>query len=90
MPFVLLIFGIAFVMAGYHGNASQLFNKIGSEFVGTPSFGRWALAILVIGSLGFIRPLKPISNAFLILVLIVLFLSNRGFFASFNRQFGLV
>lgn len=89
MAFVLIIFGVAFLLAGYHGNAKTLFNLLGGEFQGTPSFGKWMLAILVVGGVGYIKPIKPISDAFLVLVLVVLFLSNKGFFASFNQQFGL-
>lgn len=87
MAFVLLIFGAAFVMAGFHDNASKLFQQIGNEFTGTPSFGKWVIAILIIGGIGYIKPVKQIADAFLILVLIVLFLSNRGFFAKFSQQF---
>lgn len=87
MGFVLIIFGVAFILAGYHGNAKELFDAIGGEFQGSPSFGKWMLAILVIGGVGYVAPLKKVSDAFLILVLLVLFLSNRGFFAKFNAQF---
>lgn len=89
MGFVLIIFGIAFLLAGYHGNAKALFTQLGGEFTGTPSFGKWAIAILVIGGVGYIKPIKPISDAFLLLVIVVLFLSDKGFFAQFSQQFGL-
>lgn len=89
MAFVLIIFGIAFILAGYHGNATALFSKLGDELTGTPSFGKWVIAILAIGAVGYIKPLKPLSDAFLILVLLVLFLSDKGFFAQFSQQFGL-
>lgn len=89
MGFVLIIFGIAFLLAGYHGNAKALFTQLGGEFTGTPSFGKWAIAILVIGGIGYIKPIKPVSDAFLLLVIVVLFLSDKGFFAQFSQQFGL-
>lgn len=89
MAFVLIIFGIAFILAGYHGNAKKLFQKIGGEFTGTPSFGKWTLAILAIGGIGYIKPLKKISDVFIVLVLVVLFLHNQGFFYKFSKQFGL-
>lgn len=41
---------------------------------------------MVIGAIGYIPKLKGISDAFLVLVLLVLFISNRGFFNSFNAQ----
>lgn len=87
MPFVLLIFGVAFVASGFHGNASKLFSLIKGEFSGTPSFGKWVIAILAIGATGYIKQFKPISDAFIVLVLVVLFLSNKGFFAKFSEQF---
>lgn len=87
MGFVLIIFGVAFLLAGYHGKAKELFDLLGGELTGTPSFGKWIIAILAVGAIGYIRPLKPLSDAFIVLVLLVLFLSNRGFFAKFNQQF---
>lgn len=89
MPFVLLIFGAAFAISGYHGNAKKLFALLGSEFSGTPSFGKWAIAILAIGATGYIKPLKTISDSFVVLIVVVLFLSDKGFFSSFSQQFGL-
>src|SRR5271156_1965275 len=44
----------------------------------------WLAAIILIGAIGYIDELAPISNALLVLVLVVLFLSNRGVFAQFT------
>lgn len=89
MGFVLIIFGVAFLLSGYHGNATELFSKLGGELTGTPSFGKWVIAIFAVGAIGYIKPLRPISDAFLVLILLVLFLSDKGFFAQFSQQFGL-
>lgn len=89
MPFAILIFGIALLVSGFRGTSSQLFGLLKGEFTGTPSFGKWALAIAIIGGLGYIRSIRPITNSFLALVIIVLFLSNKGFFDKFQQQFGL-
>jgi hypothetical protein len=86
MGFALIIFGVAFLLAGYHGTAAKLFDLLSGEFKGTPSFGKWIIAILAVGSIGYIRPLKSLSDSFIVLILVVLFLSNRGFFAKFNAQ----
>lgn len=86
MAFVLIIAAVSLIMASYHNNAKQLFSLVGGEFTGSPSFGKWFIAILTIGAIGYIKPLKSLSDSFIVLVLIVLFLSNRGFFAQFNNQ----
>lgn len=86
MPFVFLIIGAVFVVAGVRGTTPQLTQLIKGDFTGKGNFIYWALSILLIGALGYIEDLKPISRAFLILVVIVLILSNKGFFAQFNQQ----
>lgn len=83
MPFAFLIVGAMFIVAGVRGTDSQLFSLIKGDFTSTdkqPSFISWLFVILLIGSLGYIEPIKPVSRAFLVLVIIVLFLSNGGFF----------
>lgn len=89
MPFVILIFGVALLVSGFRGTSSELFQLVGGEFKGSPSFEKWALAIGIIGGLGYIKSIRPITNAFLVLVLVGLFLSNKGFFAKFSQQFNL-
>lgn len=83
MPFAFLILGSLFLIAGVRGTDEQLFTLIKGDFTGKPNFIGWLIAILVIGALGYIEPIKTVSRAFLALVLIVLFLSNGGVFEKF-------
>lgn len=86
MPFAFLIIGALFVTAGIRGTDEQLFTLIKGDFSsqsGKPSFIGWLFAILLIGGLGYIELIKPVSRAFLFLILIILFLSNGGFFQKF-------
>lgn len=60
------------------------------------SFGVWLLAIVIIGAVGYIPGLKPVSWAFLVLVIVVMFLTNNkanspggGFIAQVEKTFGL-
>jgi hypothetical protein len=89
MPFVLLVVGLALVISAYQNTQSQLYALLVQDFTGQGSFTVWVIAILVIGGLGYIKPIKPITDAFLILVIIVLFLSNGGFFAKFTQAAGI-
>lgn len=41
-------------------------------------------AILIIGALGYIKEIAPLSRAFLVLVVVVLFLKSGGVFQQFT------
>lgn len=84
MPLFLIGSGIVLVFVGLNGNAGQLYGLIASDFSGPNSFVYWMLAIIVLGALGYIKGLENFSKAFLILVLLVLFLDNGGFFQQFQ------
>lgn len=93
MPLALLLIGILFLTAAVRGpkcNGQQcstmLFDTIKSDFTGPNNFIYWGIALFLIGAAGYYKPLKPLSNAFLGLVVLVLFISNRGFFAKFMEQ----
>lgn len=89
MPFAFLIVGIVFLIAGVRGEQDKLFTLLRSDFSQTgdkSSFIPWLVSILIVGSVGYIEPLKPLSRAFLVLLVVVLFLSNGGFFQQFTQQ----
>jgi len=89
MPFVLFVAGLLLVITGVRGTSDKLYSLIASDFIGSSSFFPWVIAIFFIGSVGYVRTLRPLSNIFLVLVIIVLFLSNGGFFAKFIEQTGI-
>jgi hypothetical protein len=93
MPLALILLGVLFLTAAVRGdkcNGQQcsdvLFTTIKSDFTGPNNFIYWGIALFIIGAAGYYKPLKPLSNAFLGLVILVLFISNRGFFARFMEQ----
>jgi len=95
VPLALLLLGALFLTAAVRGDkcdgeqcADVLFRTMKDDFTGPGNFIYWALALFLIGALGYYKPLKPLSNAFLGLVILVLFISNRGFFAKFLDQIG--
>ena len=89
MPFVILVVGCALVISAVRDKQDQLFTLIKSDFTGQGSFAPWVISLLVIGGLGYFKPIKPVTDAFLVLVILVLFLSNGGFFQKFTQQTGL-
>jgi hypothetical protein len=95
MPLALLLLGALFLVAAVRGDkcngqqcSRMLFDTMKSDFTGPNNFIYWGLALFLIGAMGYAKPLKPLSNAFLGLVILVLFISNRGFFAKFMEQIG--
>lgn len=88
MPLALLVIGLVFLIAAVRGTHGLLFETLKDDFTGPNNFIYWGLALFVISAAGYYRPLRPLSNAFMLLVVLVLFLSNRGFFQKFMEQIG--
>lgn len=93
MPFVLLIAGTVLLVAAVRNTQDNLFSLIKGDFTGPNNFIFWFIAILAIGAVGYIPKAKPISTAFLVLVVLVLVLTRGnpnnaggGFFAQFSSQ----
>jgi len=91
MPFVLLVIGVFLLVSAIRGTHAQLFSLVQSDFTGPNNFVYWFIAIFLIGALGYIERLKPISIGLLTLVVLVLFLSKGnpgtsggGFFQQFT------
>lgn len=85
MPFVLIFLGILLLVVSVRGTQGDFFSLLQSEFAGSNSFVVWASAFIILGLLGYIRPIRPITHAFLVLLLLVLILTNgKGFVSQFN------
>lgn len=76
MPFALLIIGVFLLVAGVRDKQNDLFTLVKGDFSGPNNFVFWIVSILIIGAIGYIPKLKPLSTAFLVLVIVVLFLSK--------------
>lgn len=86
MAFPVLLIGLVLVIAGFRGETDKVVETIREDFTGRPNFITWVAAIFAIGALGSIKSLRPVSDGLFVLVLLVLVLSNRGFFAELERQ----
>lgn len=91
MPFAFILLGALFTISGVRGKSNDLFTLFKGEFTGENNFLYWLVSILLIGSLGYIPAMRPLSRAFLVLVLVVLVLkegnpnsSGGGFFSQFT------
>ena len=86
MPVALLVIGILFLTAAVRGKQDLLFETLRDDFTGPNNFLLWGMAIVMVTAVGYYKPLKPLSNAFLVLVFVVLLLSHRGLIDKFMQQ----
>jgi hypothetical protein len=93
MAFALLIIGVVLLTAGVRDSQSDLYKLVHGDFTGDVNFFYWFISILLIGAIGYIPKLRPISTAFLVLLVLVLFLSKGSagggnFFQTFTTALG--
>jgi len=90
MPFTFIIVGLVLVVAAVRGQTQTLVNLLKGDFqtssTGQHGFLPWLVSILVVGALGYIPALKNFSRLFLVLLIVVLFLSNKGFFTKLQQS----
>lgn len=87
MPLFILAVGILLIISAVNNKLPELAGLLKEDF--SPSsnvagFPIWVFAIVLIGLLGYIPGVKPLSNAFLVLLFVGLILANRGFFSKFS------
>jgi hypothetical protein len=93
MAFALLIIGLALVIVTVRNTQDTFTKRVGNDFTGPGNFLYWIVAIMIIGAIGYVPKAKPVSDLFLVLVLLVLFLkkgnpnfnSSGGFFTQFTN-----
>jgi hypothetical protein len=95
MPFLLIIVGTFMVVSAARGTHQQLATLVKGDFSGPNNFVYWVLAILIVGSIGYVPKVKPFSVMFLALIIIVMFLRSGdpatgagGFFDKFMQGIG--
>lgn len=94
MTIFLLIVGVLLIVSGINNTSAELFGLVKSEFGGTDTAGNkkdtgflpWAFAIWGLGALGYIPGMRPVSNALLVLVAVVILLhAQKGGTGFFKR-----
>lgn len=85
MPFLFLIAGAVMMIAAVRGTHQELATLLHNDFTGKGNFIYWTFAILVLGALGYIKTIQPATRMFMALVVIALFISNKGVFAQLQQ-----
>lgn len=82
MPLLFIGSGLVLILTAIKGDPSKLWTLIQGDFTGPNNFVYWVISLLVLGGLGYIPQLKNLSRLFIVLIVVVLFLDNKGFFAQ--------
>ena len=86
MPFAFLIFGLVLLIAAFRGKHDDLIDLLKDDFTGSSNFFVWVMAIVFLIALGNIERIKPVTDAFLLLVILVIVLANKGLFEKFTSE----
>jgi hypothetical protein len=92
MPIALITIGLVMIIAAGRDQSAALVKLVQGDFqtnaAGTPGFLQWILAFVLVGALGFVPKLKPLSVAFMALLLVAIFLTKGvGFFDKLTAAF---
>ena len=86
MPYALILIGIVLLMSALRGDLGTLGALLKKDlFSANSNFVYWIVAIVVLGAIGYVKALKPFSDAFLLLVIVVFVVANGGFFGAFTQ-----
>jgi len=83
MPFALLFIGILAFVSAYRDTLPSLGTLLKGDFSGAGNFLYWVVVLVIIGSLGNFAMFRSSSKMLLLLVLVVMAISDKGFFAQF-------
>lgn len=89
MPFIFLLVGLILLVVGIRGTQKELASVIVDLFTGPNNLTFWALAMIAVGSFGYVPQLRKLAIGLMVLILVSLVLSkqNQGFFQKFIDQF---
>lgn len=88
MAFALLVFGLIAIVAGIRGKHDELFALLKDDFTGSQNFFVWVMAIAFLVMIGNVERIRPVSDAFLGLIIVVMILANgrNGLFDKFVQE----
>jgi hypothetical protein len=90
VSFALLIIGLTLVTVAVRNTQDVFVKLVKGDFTGQGNFFWWVAALLIIGGIGYIEKLRPLSDGLLVMILVALILSrgrptnpSGGFFNQF-------
>ena len=92
MPFVLITAGVVLFLTAINGTYQAFFSQLYQDMFGGSSSGNnstgfiyWALALVIVGLIGYIPEAKKPADFFMALVILGMILANGGFFTQLQQ-----
>ena len=86
MPIFLVLLGVALMLLAWQDNQGLFIEQVATDFIGAngqEGFAVWFLAILVVGGLGYVKPIQGFTRGIMGLVfLVILIKGGTGFFSQ--------
>lgn len=88
MAWGFLIIGYVLIIAAIKGREAidSLFDLLKQDFTGDSNFFAWVTTIALLAMLGMVKSIRPVTDAFIFLIFVVIFIGNRDLIAEFVRQ----
>ena len=78
MPFALLFVGMLLIITGFQDTYKQLGTQVQKDFTGNNNFIYWIIAIGIVGAIGYVKEFQTMSRAFIGLIIVAMFLSQKS------------
>ena len=90
MPFALTFVGLILIITGFQNTYKAFGTQVQGDFSGKGSFLYWLLAIIIVGSIGYIKELQSASRIFMVLIIVAIMVQkNSGVAQGINFFSGL-
>lgn len=86
MVLFFFLVGLMLVISGIRGTNKDLVEVLRDDFTGPNNFVFWVLAMAILAALGSVKSIRPVTQGFLVLVIIVIFLRNDNLITKFVTQ----
>ncbi len=80
MPYAFIVVGLLMIVTGARNTFRQFGAQLVKDFTGPGNFTWWIASLGAVGAVGYIPKLRPVSTAFMTLIVIVLVIAQKGLF----------
>lgn len=94
MPVAVLAVGLLILVLGVRGQSNAAGQLLASEFTGKNSYIQWFLAVMILGVAGYYKPVRPVADGMLGLVVVAIIIakgnpknSGGGLFYQLEQAF---
>ncbi len=85
MPYAFIVVGLIMIVTGARNTYGQFGAQVAGDFTGPGNFTWWLASLGLVGAVGYIPKLRPVSTAFMTLIVIVFVVAAKGLFPKLTQ-----